>query len=411
MSTWRAKGATAALRGVNRLSRTLGRGQGTVAGGRVGLRLDPHLLVSLARGRTVVLISGTNGKTTTTALAAAALSATGRTVVTNSTGSNMPAGHVAALAGDPQADLAALEVDEGYLPRVLKETQADAVVLLNLSRDQLDRMSEVRMLAERWRTALFASPTTKVIANADDPLVVFAARDAALVTWVAGGLAWREDATGCPSCGARITFEESGHWSCEGCSLGRPNPSWRLEGMDAVTPGGRVSLDLALPGAFNRDNALLALCAAVSQGSPLDGAALALRAVQGVAGRFVVTERAGHQVRLMLAKNPAGWSALLDLASDDDEPIVVAINARIADGLDPSWLWDVDFSPLSGRRVVASGERWRDLSVRLRYAEVAHLCAEDGLDAISLAGAEGATGVIDVIGNYTAFSDLKESSA
>jgi UDP-N-acetylmuramyl tripeptide synthase len=404
VSSLRARSAVAALKVTNAASRALGRGQGTVAGGRVGLRLDPGLLGALATGRELALVSGTNGKTTTTALLVAALGAEGEAVLSNSTGSNMPAGHVAALAAAPGILRGVLEVDEGYLGQVLEATGARVVVLLNLSRDQLDRMSEVRMLAERWRTALAAAPSCAVVANADDPLVVFAAGSAAIPIWVAAGLAWREDAVGCPACGGRICFEEGG-WHCERCELARPKPDWWLEG-DLARSGDRLlPLRLALPGAFNRDNALLALAAAAQLGVDVEMAASAMGTVVDVGGRFVVTELAGSPVRLMLAKNPAGWAALLDLVATAPAPVVVSINARTADGLDPSWLWDVPFGRLAGRRVLATGERFRDLSVRLAYAGVEHTCAEDPLEAVRLAAA-GAEGPVDVIGNYTAFHEL-----
>jgi UDP-N-acetylmuramyl tripeptide synthase len=370
----------------------------------VGLRIDPGLLGELAAGRSLALVSGTNGKTTTTALLAAALGAGGDAALSNSTGSNMPPGHVAALAAAPGVRRGALEVDEGYLGQVLAATDASVVVLLNLSRDQLDRMSEVRMLAERWRTALASSPGCAVVANADDPLVVHAALDAAHPIWVAAGLAWREDAVGCPACGARICFEEGG-WRCERCELARPQPDWWLEGGDACSERSRVPLELALPGAFNRDNALLALAAAAELGIDAAAAAEAMGTVRDVAGRFVAAELAGRSVRLMLAKNPAGWSALLELVAAEPTPVVVSINARTADGFDPSWLWDVPFGRLRGRRVVATGERFRDLSVRLAYAGVEHAVDEDPVAAVRLAGEAGG-GPVDVIGNYTAFHEL-----
>ena len=403
MRRLRSKAALVALRSVNLASRRLGRGQGTVAGGRVGLWIDPRLLGTLAKGRRLVLVSGTNGKTTTTALVAAAFEATFENVATNSTGSNMPAGHVAALAGSPGSAVGVLEVDEAYLPRVLDELSPLAVLLLNLSRDQLDRMSEVRLIAERWQTALFEHPEIIVVANADDPLVAFAARRAARVCWVAGGLIWSEDATGCPACGGRINFS-SGGWACGSCSFARPAPTWYLDDGVVHGPGVSAPLELALPGEFNRANALMALAAVAALNVDLGTGAHALASVTGVAGRFETVSIEGVPARLMLAKNPAGFAALLALAAEDEGPVVVAINARTADGLDPSWLFDVDFSMLSGRPVVASGERALDLAVRLDYGEVPHQMAADLNEAIKMAGELGAG--VDVIANYTAFWDL-----
>lgn len=396
----RAEVAALGVRAVNRASKLTGRGGGTVAGGRVGLRLDPHLLSHLARGRITVLVSGTNGKTTTTALLRAALETRGD-VATNATGSNMPPGHVAALVGTGRAAMACLEVDEAWVPVTVAATTPAAVVLLNLSRDQLDRSSEVRMLAQRWREAV--ADVGVVIANCDDPMVAWAALPAQRVVWVAAGLDWRDDAGACPSCRGAIEFEGPSWW-CTSCDLSRPRPSWWLDGSIARGLDVSVPLDLRLPGHFNTTNALLALGAAVALGIDATAAARAMCAVEGVAGRFNEGVIGATPCRLMLAKNPAGWSALLALVATGTSPVVVAINSRTADGADPSWLFDVDFSKLAGRRVVATGDRWRDLSVRLTYAGVPHDCEPDQVQAVAVAGGDGVG--VEVIGNYTAFRDL-----
>jgi len=405
----RARLASATTRAVNAASRRLGRGQGTVAGGRAGLRLDPKLLEHLSAGRQVALVTGTNGKTTTTRLLTVALGATGDAVVSNETGSNMPPGHVAALAGS-HAARAVLEVDEVYLPRVLTATTAAAVVLLNLSRDQLDRTNEVRMVAGRWRAALAAAPHTHVVANADDPLVTWSAGVARDVHWVGAGLRWQFDAVGCPACEGRIEFNEAG-WSCAGCGFARPEPEATLV-LSADGAAGGVWADgrthpvrLTLPGRFNQANALMATVAAEACGVDAFTALEAMEHVEQVAGRFTVRSFGAVQARLMLAKNPAGWDELLDLVAGSDAPLVVSINARVADGADPSWLWDVPYERLVGRAVVATGDRFRDLSVRLHYAGVAHTTEPDPVQAVVKA-ADGTGAVVDVIGNYTAFHDL-----
>jgi UDP-N-acetylmuramyl tripeptide synthase len=401
--------ASATTRVVNATSRRLGRGQGTVAGGRAGLRLDPRLLEHLSAGRQVALVTGTNGKTTTTRLLTVGLGATGDAVVSNETGSNMPPGHVAALAGT-KARRAVLETDEVYLPRVLTATAASTVLLLNLSRDQLDRTNEVRMIAGSWRAALAAAPRTHVVANADDPLVVWGAGVARDAHWVGAGLRWQHDAVGCPSCEGRITFTEDG-WSCASCGFARPEPEATLVVADdgaaraEWTNGRRVPLRLSLPGRFNQSNALMAAVAAEASGVDALAALAAMEGVQEVAGRFTVRSFGEVRARLMLAKNPAGWGELLDLVADSDAPLVVSINARVADGADPSWLWDVPYERLAGRAVVATGDRYRDLSVRLHYAGVRHTTEPEPVVAVTRAAA-GSTDVVDVIGNYTAFYDL-----
>ena len=322
--------ALTTTRAVNATSRRLGRGQGTVAGGRAGLKVDPQLLRRLTAGRRVALISGTNGKTTTTRLLAVALGAHGDDVVSNETGSNMPPGHVAALVANRRAKRAVLEVDEIYLPRVLAATGADMVLLLNLSRDQLDRTNEVRMVANRWRAALAAAPHTAVIANADDPLVVWAAGAAAHVSWVGAGLSWHLDAAGCPSCEGRITFADdgTGEWHCEsGCGFSRPPVTATLLLTDhgsthhGVWADGRsYEIALNLPGRFNRANALMVAVAAETVGIDAGDALAAMGQIEEVAGRFATRVLGGVPTRLMLAKNPAGWSELLDLVAQDRGP-------------------------------------------------------------------------------------------
>ncbi len=411
------------------LSRSLGAGSGSVVGGRIGLLIEPDLLRLLAIGRRVVVVSGTNGKTTTTRLVAEALRASRHPVASSEAGANMPEGMVAALAAAPAAAVAVLEADEAYLPVVLAATRPEVVVLLNLSRDQLDRTSEVRMLAARWQQALAGLAGT-VVANADDPLVVWAAgagsgsggpggKRPARVLFVGAGSAWRDDAHHCPACDARIGFD-GGSWSCSSCGLRRPETVAELVGDELVAAGGsRRPLALALPGRFNRANAALALIAATAMGVEESQAAAALAAVREVAGRFADVAAPGGRARLLLAKNPAGWAELLELLREGDGPLVISINARLADGHDPSWLWDVPFELLEGRLVVATGERRLDLAVRLLHAGVGHEVVADPLAALGRAtalaggsgsgsgGSAGSGGRVDAIGNYTAFQDLR----
>jgi UDP-N-acetylmuramyl tripeptide synthase len=149
----------------------------------------------------------------------------------------------------------------------------------------------------------------------------------------------------------------------------------------------------------------MAAVAANACGVDVGTALQAMKEVEEVAGRFTIKRLGAVQARLMLAKNPAGWDELLDLVAHDESPVIVSINARVADGTDPSWLWDVPFERLGGRAVVATGERYRDLSVRLQYAGVEHRTEGDPVRALHLA-ADGGAATVDFIGNYTAFHDL-----
>ena len=255
----RVRAAAAVGGSVAALSRLSGRGGGSVVGGRVAMRVAPRALRELADGRQVAMVSGTNGKTTTTTMLRAALEVQGA-VASNAAGSNMPAGLLAALMGDRRATTAVLEVDEAYLPGLLPTLQPTVVLLLNLSRDQLDRHHEVSRLASRWRQGLALHPPAVIVANADDPLVMWAASGSTDgstdVLWVAGGMPWSQDAALCPRCGQALAFPDSGGpggWCCTACELSRPDCAWSFDAAAARCTDGRVvPLDLSLPGRANR---------------------------------------------------------------------------------------------------------------------------------------------------------------
>ncbi len=399
----RARLATTIGGAAGRVSRLSGRGDGSVIGGVLGLRMEPDLVRLLAAGRQIVLVTGTNGKTTTTRLITAALGALGQEVASNAFGANMAAGLAAALGRAQDAPFGVLEVDERYLPAMIETTRPKVVALLNLSRDQMDRAAEIWLVARRWRETLAQVPDCLVVANADDPLIAWAAGAAGLVTWVAAGQRWHEDSWCCPECGSHLRRDDLG-WRCGECSFTRPAPSWVLDGESVVDPRGRVrELSLALPGRANRANAVIALAVADFFGADLDRALPRLREVTSVAGRYTQLERGGRRLRLLLAKNPAGWLEAFDVIEPAPAPVLLAVNARVPDGKDTSWLWDVDYRVLRGRTVLVTGERRLDLAVRLEADEVEFELA-DGVDE---AAARVPPGPLDVIANYTAFQQIR----
>jgi UDP-N-acetylmuramyl tripeptide synthase len=399
----RARLATTVGGAAGRASRLAGRGDGSVIGGIIGLRLKPDLLSLLARGRQIILVTGTNGKTTTTRLITAALGTLGQQIASNAFGANMEAGLVAALAKAPDATLAVLEVDEKYMPAMLQATGARVVVLLNLSRDQMDRAAEIWMLARRWRAALAAAPDCRVIANADDPLVAWAAGQARKVTWVAAGQRWHDDSWCCPHCGSHL-LRDGEDWHCGECQNRRPPVSWVLAGDEVIDPSGRSRpLDLTLPGRANRANAVVALAVADVFGVSVTKGMSAIQQVRSVAGRYTQIERHGCALRLLLAKNPAGWLEALDILAPPPAPVLLAVNAQVPDGKDTSWLWDVDYRRLRGRQVFVAGERKLDLAVRLEADEVAFRIVGGVDEAVELAHAKS----MEVIANYTAFQQIR----
>ncbi|WP_420880355.1 MurT ligase domain-containing protein [Rhodococcus sp. (in: high G+C Gram-positive bacteria)] len=387
-------------------SQKAGRGKGSMIGGLIALKIDPTLMQQLGRGRRTVVITGTNGKSTTTRMTAAAL-ATLDEVATQADGANMDAGIVAALTARPDAPLAALEVDELHVPHVSDAVNPEVVVLLNLSRDQLDRVGEINMIERALRAGLQKHPDVIVVANCDDVLVTSVAYDCKNVVWVAAGGGWANDSVSCPRTGEPILWDGP-HWRSTGSDFARPTPDWWLDDDNLYGPDGLVvPMKLTLPGKANRGNAAQAVAAAVAMGARAEDAVAAASIVDEVAGRYSTVQVGAHSVHMLLAKNPAGWQEALSMIDHTVDGLVIAVNGQVPDGEDLSWLWDVRFEHFEGVKVVAAGERGTDLAVRLTYAGVEHTLEHDPMRAI----ASCPPGRVEVLANYTAFRDLNTAIA
>ncbi len=390
------------------LSRRLGIGGGTTFPGTVARKVDPRALAKLAQTlpRGSVVVSGTNGKTTTSRLIANILRTAGLRPVHNRTGANLLGGVTAALVaasglgGRPRADVGLFEVDEAVMPAVLGEARPRVVLLTNLFRDQLDRYGEVDYVAQLWRQGLAGlDAQTTVVLNADDPLVAslgeglrarvlyFGLDDERLGTPT---LPHAADSKSCLRCGARFAYEvvyygHIGKYRCPSCGAGRPQPQVSLtsaqlrgtEGSDLVLslPDGELALSSTMPGLYNLYNTLAAVATAEALGiapTPIDEA---VRTFAAAFGRIERVEVAGKHVFLALVKNPVGFGEVLRTVLADGQPknLLIVINDRFADGTDISWLWDVDFELVCGRAsfVVVSGSRAEDMALRLKYAQVA----------------------------------------
>ncbi|HEY3292651.1 MAG TPA: MurT ligase domain-containing protein [Candidatus Nanopelagicaceae bacterium] len=385
------------------LSRLAKRGSGVMVTGRIILKLQPNAVDLLSRKRKVILVSGTNGKTTTTSLVFSALSVNNK-VVSNYTGANLFAGLAAALSKNLAAPMAALEVDEMVMPWAIKQTQPEMVILLNLGRDQLDRLSEVRFVAQKWKDALVALPKRcLILADADDPFVVWAALDWSNVLWFSAGGRGHIDASTCPACGAVLQWNRDGsNYSCE-CGFARPDAQWVLSGNELQGPENqKVSVISGIPGRAALSNAARAIVAASYFGVDLRDSARAISAVASVDGRFATLRIENTNFRLLLSKNPASWRETLATSALGPERVLLVVNAKTQDGKDTSWLWDVDFTPLKERYVVVTGERRLDVSARLTVNEIPHHLVEDETAAAKLLGEVEA----DLIASYTAFHRL-----
>jgi UDP-N-acetylmuramyl tripeptide synthase len=385
-----------AARLVGRLSRAAGRGGGTTLPGKLVWKLDPAAVDALAARlhEGVVLLSGTNGKTTTTAMASSILAPT-RTLAWNNSGANLASGITSTLLSADGADLGLLEVDEFALPEMMRRTHPRVVCLGNLFRDQLDRYGELEHIAERWRDAVAGlAPEATLVANADDPLVAALAegRRSTLLFGVddprraRNGLQHASDSKYCIRCGHPYRYDAAyvghlGAYRCEACGHARPPLDVAAreiepDGLDGVSfelhaRDGSLRVRLALPGLYNVYNALAAASLALSLGVTLDDVVAGLERFRAAFGRFERFSVGDRGFLLLLVKNPAGANEALRTIEEGGVPpvLVVALNDRIADGRDVSWIWDVDFEPVLERaeRIVVSGERAAELALRFTY--------------------------------------------
>ena len=387
---------TLAARAASRLSRLAGAGGGTTLPGKLLWKLDPGAIDALAQRlpHGAAVVSATNGKTTTTAMAAEILESR-HALAWNSSGANLVSGVASTLLANRDAELGLLEVDEGALPEVVRRVRPRAVLLGNLSRDQLDRYGELELIAERWRAATRELPEdTALIVNGDDPQVGDLARGrAGAVAFgiddprhARGGLSHAADSRYCVVCGQPYEFAAAyvghlGDYRCPACGHGRPKlqvlgRQIELDGLrgalfDLVTPEGTIRVGLPLPGLYNVYNALGAAALAQALGASLEEIRDGLERFGAAFGRFERIPAGDKTILLLLIKNPAGANEVVRTLEEAGPPslLLLALNDAIADGKDVSWIWDVDFEPLlaGAERLVVSGDRAAELGLRCVY--------------------------------------------
>jgi UDP-N-acetylmuramoylalanine-D-glutamate ligase len=355
------------------LSIRLLRKSGETIPGRVLLALYPNAISILAQNRKIICISGTNGKTSTTKALVEIVSKLG-SVTTSPSGSNLDRGVAAALM--QKSDYAVLEVDELHLPRIISEAKPVAVLLLNLTRDQLHRMHEVKRVADKWAAAAKSAPETIFIGDVDDPFVGLALNAATQSHRVSFGGRKHLDGAVCPSCGVYLKWSTD-NYKCS-CGLTNSNPD-----------------ELFVAGSAAYRNATLANIT----GKLLGGKAIAIN--EQALERSVDRDYNGVKANLRLTKNPASWTEALHSVVGDN--VILIVNSREVDGIDTSWLWDISFTQLSGKRIIVCGERALDIAYRLHVEGLeAELTSNFG-DAISKF-AKGS--YVHVLAAYTAFHEL-----
>ena len=424
------------------LSRITRRGGGTTLPGDVARAIDPNILTKLAADLTKgsVVITGTNGKTTTSRLLSYLLEGAGYKIVSNRAGANLIFGATAAALNEAgpsgllKADWGVFEIDEASLPKAIDEIKPKATLVLNLFRDQLDRYGELESIAKKIEQALSRMPANSTaILNADDPRVAeiglglptkplwFGLDDTSVA---AKELPHAADARTCPKCGASLIFDavyvgHDGVYRCPNNDFERPRPTItarniKLDGFDrfSATIDG-THLDIPLGGLYNTYNVLAAFAVAKTLGLDATYVAERLKDFRAAFGRQERMEFRGRHLNLVLSKNPAGFNETLRTAIDlaKGNSFLIALNDRKADGTDVSWIWDVDFEHLKGKAtvVVPAGNRAHDLAVRLKYAGVPAAPPETdpgkALDLLVKLTNEGDTA--HLLCTYTAMLDLR----
>lgn len=434
------------------LSRALGRGGGTTVPGRVLTALDRNAVARLGGQLEAgsIVISATNGKTTTANMVAAILRNKGLEFVHNRAGANLVSGVASALTDAAtvggrisRGTLGLFEVDEAAMPAVARELRPKVLVLANLFRDQLDRYGELEHIANLWREIVREQgPETTVVLNADDPLV------ASLAPQNAGGgpafvhfglddphqalpaLQHAADSKYCPRCGQAFAYDSVylghlGDYRCPGCALARPPLDLAVQSVEThgmrgsrvtvAAPAGTFELKIPLPGLYNVYNALAATACCLALGASADEVKRGIEAFSASFGRAETIAVDGRELSILLIKNPTGTNEVLRAVSaEHDAPLdlLVALNDKIADGRDVSWVWDADFEVLAGRvrTVVCSGTRAGEMAVRLKYAGIpgSRLHVESDLGrALDAALTRSSHGPVYALPTYTALLALR----
>lgn len=406
--------------------------QGVTLAGQIALKLDPKILTELAGEvrEKVFVVCGTNGKTTTNNLLCSAIEAEKRKVVCNHTGSNMLNGVVSAFVlsagmnGHLDADYACIEIDEASTVRILPHFKPDYMVLTNLFRDQLDRYGEIDITMNLLKDAMHMAPDMTVIVNADDALSAYLAMESgnAYVTYGISEQVFEESSVNeiregrfCKKCGEKLVYHfyhysQLGDYECPSCGFKRPDPDFDASNIYA---GGKLAFDVEgrhitanYRGFYNIYNILAAYTAARTAEMNLKHFNDVLYRFNPQNGRMEQFEIDGTHIMLNLAKNPAGFNQNISAVMEDEtkKDVIILINDNDQDGIDISWLWDVDFDRFKDadvNSITVSGIRCQDMRLRLKYVDIPSALEPDVEKAIQERIKNG-TGNLYVLVNYTA---------
>lgn len=366
------------------ISKTFNLGAGGTWPGEIALRIKSNILTDLARlkiAKEIILVAGTNGKTTTSLLIKTVLKKNGQTVIHNTSGANLLNGLVSTLLISKNADFAVFEVDENSLPQVLKFIKPQMIILLNLFRDQLDRYGEVDIIGNRWLKSLrelrdFGEfEQTTIIINADDPCLAFIGKNLKAKTFYFGlkdkklflpEIQHATDSLYCPNCQNKLDYEGTffshlGIWQCGKCGLRRPKTD--LGNLGDLGNFGE------LKGVYNQYNLLAAVLALKTLGVEEETIKKGFKSFQPAFGRGEELVIDGKKIKIFLSKNPTGFNeSLRTVVGLGAQNFLFVLNDRIPDGRDVSWIWDVDFEMIG--EIGVSGDRAYDMALRLKYGGI-----------------------------------------
>ncbi len=436
----------------------IGRG-GTSFPGKAAMVLKKDLLTVVSQDVASIVVTGTNGKTTTAAMLESVLRCAGLETVSNRSGANLLSGVTAELAactdwrGRAVKHYAVIECDEGALHQVVPLLRPKVIIVTNLFRDQLDRYGEVMHTLEAVRRGIEQVPEAVLCLNADDSLTASLALDLSNpVAWFGIGIGVEagdpeqnsgqdfgneessvSDARYCIRCGTEYvysfrTFAHLGGFRCPACGYARPDPDVEITSIDSMDytgtrvhmrfekrSVGMVPVNIAAPALYNIYNAAAAACSAQAAGISLQAVLKALASTSGAFGRMETFEPGGAAAQMILVKNPAGCNQALDYLGSLKKPyaLILCLNDRDADGHDISWIWDVDYEKLCQhpflQGIYVWGIRAEDLQLRLKYAgipesRIRHIRKKETLLMII----RGSKVPVFILPNYTAMLPLRE---
>jgi lipid II isoglutaminyl synthase (glutamine-hydrolysing) len=424
--------AVSVAKSVTLMVRSLRLGAASVLPGSLARRIEPRLLQLLSQQvkNGIILVAGTNGKTTTSLFLREILERQGYCVAHNATGANLENGLMTALmessnlVGKLDVDYAILEVDENILPRVLAPIQPKLILCLNLFRDQLDRYGEVDTISKRWARAIATlPPETIIVANADDPTICHLGQQLSQQRVSFFGLNEPEhyleaiphavDSIYCPKCGHALNYKgvylsHMGEYTCPSCGFTRSEPTLNSGRWPQI-----------LIGLYNKYNTLAAATAAIELGINEATIRETIPNFQPAFGRAEELKINGKQVRILLSKNPVGTNETIRVVTQSsDKTTLLVLNDRIQDGEDVSWIWDVDTEKLveRGGTLVVSGDRVYDMALRLHYSQKTaesncNLIVEEDLrQALAIALEHTPDNeTLHILPTYTAMLDVREA--